>query len=214
MKIIIITLLNLIFLSSSFCASSLKDVHLGFGNLTLFTGEIQTSVEGETNSFEFTPYIQAGLRYQLNKSIPELTLLTELILAPRETRDPNISKFTFFTLFSTAYAVNDIKVIGTDYKIPWLDFKLGSGLSITRLSANGGSEELNNGASTDSFPLPYESSYSQNFILTAGIEIAPIEAISLRTDVHIYNAHESESRGSSYIISAHYHLPSEWYKGW
>ena len=204
----------IVLLNSSTFASSLKDVHFGFGNLPQFPGEIQTTVEGETNGFEFTPYLQGGLRYEVIKSIPELTLLSELILAPRETRDPNISKFTFMTLFSAAYAFNDIGIIGTSYSIPWIDFKIGTGFSITRISGDGGTQDLNNGSSSDAFPLPFEPSFTRNVIVSAGAEIAPINSLSFRSDIHIYNIHESESRATSYIISAHYHLPSEWYKGW
>lgn len=214
MKTMLNLIIYLLLITSAALASSLKDVHIGLGNLTQFPGTIQTTLEGETNGFEFSPYLQMGLRFQLIKSTPNLTLLTELILAPQETRDPNISKFTFMTLLSAAYAFNDIEIIGIDYKIPWIDFKLGTGLSVTKISGDGGTQMLNNGASTDSFPLPFVPSFTKNIIITSGIEIAPIKSFSIKSDIHIYNIHESESRATSYIISAHYHLPSKWYKGW
>jgi hypothetical protein len=189
----------IIFILFAFCrapvaysAKSEFDLYAGLGNLSEFPGTIQTDDQGTTNSFSLIPTLQVGIKYDVWGNF---SLNPELILTlPRKGRDPLISKFNYFTLLSAAYNYHDFL------------FRFGLGLSLQRISGEGGTQALNNGLGTDEFPMPETSSVSQNLITLLGVEYFIVDQVSVRTDVFAYNIEDNLNRAVSYNLSFMYHF--------
>ena len=82
----------------------------------------------------------------------------------------------------------------------------GAGFFISRVSGSGGTQDLNNGSTTVSFPMPESTVYSRNFIINIGIgvEINPTWSADLHT--YIFNIVTSEDRAYSVAINGTYHF--------
>lgn len=168
------------------------DIYAGLGNLTEFPGTVQTDDQGGTNSFSFSPSLHIGIKYDIYK---QFSLNPELILTlPEKGRDPLISKFKYFTLFSAGYQYRDFI------------FRLGVGFALQRISGEGGTQALDNGLDTSNFPMPEESSQSSNFLTLLGVEYYIINQLSVRTEAYIYNIEEDLGRAYTYNLSFLYHF--------
>ncbi len=179
----------------------LNNTHIALGSFSEFMGKVQTSVEGEKNSYDFKPYLGLGADAVLYEDI---SFIPELILTlPEKGRDENISRFTFITLFTFGYHFKDFL------------FKFGSGFAFTRLSSNGGTETLNNGTNpSEDFFLPDGSSTSRNMLLTAGIQYFIHKNWSVQASGLLYNLTDSQSRAWSSLISINFHLDKEMMPSW
>lgn len=168
------------------------DVTLSFGNLCEYVGKVQTDEEGSTGLCQFNPYLASSFDYPLTS---EFILSPEVGFSiPKSGRDENIKKMNLFLLANTQYKLTNLHFIG------------GLGLFFTRLSANGGTEELNNGTGTSSFPLPDSAVYTRNFILNlgAGFHFHPNWSADLHT--FIFNLLTSEDRSFSIAFNGTYHF--------
>jgi hypothetical protein len=169
------------------------DFTLSLGNLCEYVGKIQTDESGSTNVCQFNPYLASSLDMYFN---PDLALSPEAGFSiPKHGRDENITKMTLFALANLKYKFNSsVHAIG------------GLGLFFTRLSGKGGTEDLNNGNGTSSFPLPDATVYSRNFIvnLGAGVDFNQNWGADLHT--YIFNALKSEDRAFSIAINGTYHF--------
>ena len=128
-----------------------SDLLVSVGNLCEFIGVYQTNESGDKNTCSFLPYFSSSLDIVLDKDwavSPELSFTL-----PHSGRDKNVSILNIATL------------INAKYKTQYLNLIFGTGFYFTRISGPGGEETLNNGNSTDSFPLPQSAVYSRNFIL-------------------------------------------------
>jgi hypothetical protein len=179
---------------------TINNIHIGAGSFSEFMGEVQTTVEGEKNSYEFKPYLVFGADGVIYK---DLSFIPELVLTiPESGRDEHTSRFTFMTLASLGYHFHDFL------------FKLGTGFTFTRFSSDGGTETLNNGTSTDDFFLPEESSYTRNMLLTVGLQYFAFEEWSIQASGLLYNLTDSESSVWSSLISINYHIDSTKIPSW
>ena len=167
------------------------DVTFSLGNLCEYVGKIQTDDSGSTNVCQFKPYLAASYDYSLSDSwliSPELGTTF-----PGHGRDEKISKLSFYTMLNSKYKFSQFHLVG------------GLGLFFTKISADGGTETLNNGSSTVEFSLPEKTIYTRNFVMNlgAGWDINP----KWNTDVHIliFNLMTSEDRAYTIALNLTYH---------
>lgn len=168
------------------------DATFSVGNLCEYIGKIQTDDKGAMNSCEFNPYLSAAMDVPITTNFflsPELGFTL-----PKHGRDENISKMTFFGLANSKYKLNMFHFIG------------GAGLFFTRISASGGSEDLNNGGTTSSFPLPEGAIYSRNFILNLGFGADFSPSLSADLHTYVFNLLSSDDRAFSVLINGTYHF--------
>jgi hypothetical protein len=168
------------------------DVTLSLGNLCEYVDKIQVDENGGKNFCEFNPYLASSIDFTLGQNVlisPEIGLSF-----PKKGRDENISKMTFFGL---AHA---------KYKFTYVHLSAGAGLFFTRISANGGEEDLNNGNSSSSFPLPEGAVYSRNFIVNLGMGADFNKDWSADLHTYIFNIIKSEDRALSIAINGTYHF--------
>lgn len=184
-------LIGLLFFSNTGFAFT-YDANFSLGNLCEFVGKIQTNDNGSTNTCEFNPYLSGALDIPLTSQFivsPELGFTF-----PKHGRDDNISKMTLFALANTKYHFGFMYILG------------GAGLYFTRISASGGTEELNNGTSTSSFPLPEGAVYSRNFIVNAGLGVNFTKEFSADLHTYVFNLLSSDDRAFSVLINGTYHF--------
>lgn len=165
---------------------------LSLGNLCEYIGKIQTDDNATTNLCSFNPYMATSVDFALTNQFffsPELGLSF-----PQSGRDENISKMSLFALANTKFKFSEFHFIG------------GAGLFFTRIAGKGGTEELNNGTTTSSFPLPDSTIYTRNFILNLGLGANFGQEWSVEAHTYIFNLLESEDRAFSLAINGTYHF--------
>ena len=172
--------------------ASIDDVALGVGSQTQFVGKVQTNESGSTNKFEFNPYVSASAEYSFTEN---LSLFPEFgFLIPDSTRDPKISKMTFFVLSMLGYEIND-----------WV-LRAGVGLQMTRINSDGGVQVLDNGNGQTSFPMPEGAATGRNVITNLGVEYFVHKDWSARVDSTIYNPFNGRNRAFGYQFAVHFHF--------
>lgn len=168
------------------------DATLSLGNLCEYIGKIQTDESGGTNVCNFNPYIAGSYDYILNK---RWALSPEIGFSiPQSGRDENINKMSF-TLLANA-----------KYKFEMAHFFAGAGFFITRISGAGGTQELNNGNGTVSFPMPETTTYARNFIVNLGLGADFNREWSADLHTYIFNLIKTEDRAFSVAINGTYHF--------
>ncbi len=173
-------------------SSPLKDVSFGLGNFSEFIGRVQTDDQGSHNSLEFNPALALEARLDLS---PSWSLIPEFgITLPKSDEEDQITQFTYWLTGSLGYSIGDYII------------QAGLGLHFTRISASGGSLTLNNGASTESFPLPNGSATTSNLTTHLGLRYYFLPDWSAKTQVHFYNPEDSTERAVSLILMVNYHL--------
>jgi hypothetical protein len=169
-----------------------SDLSVSLGNLCEYIGTYQTDDEGTKNGCSFLPTLSVSLDYYLTHQFalsPQIGLTM-----PKSGADENIKRMTFFALANMKYKTNYVNLLG------------GVGFYFTRISGPGGEEELNNGNSTDSFPLPKEAVYSRNFILNLGVGLDFTQDWSGELYTYVFNALKSEDRAVSVGATISYHF--------
>ncbi len=168
------------------------DATLSVGNLCEYVGKIQVDENGGTNFCEFNPYFASSIDYSVS---PEFLIAPEFGFSiPKSARDENISKMSLFILANAKYKLTNFHLI------------VGLGLFFTRISGSGGTEDLNNGNSTSSFPLPDSSVFTRNFILNLGAGLDFTREWSADLHTYIFNLTSSEDRAYSIAINGTYHF--------
>lgn len=176
----------------SISMSAIDDVTFGVGTQTQFVGKVQSDEAGSTNKFEFNPYLTATAEFSLTD---RLSFYPEFgFLIPDSTRDPLISKMTYFFLGSLGFEIRD-----------WV-LRSGLGLSMTRISGDGGTQVLDNGAGQTSFPMPEGSATSRNVILNLGAEYFVHQDWSARLETSVFNPINSRNRSFTYQLAIYYHF--------
>lgn len=184
-------LFGLIFLFTSLPLRA-YDVGLSLGNLCEYVGKIQTDDSGSTNICSFNPYLAGSIDYEVSK---QFLLSPEIGLSmPKSGRDENISKMSLFALANAKYKFSEFHFI------------FGAGLFFNRVSGSGGTEDLNNGTGTVSFPLPDSTIYTRNFILNLGLGADFGTEWSADLHTYIFNPETSEDRAFSISINGTYHF--------
>lgn len=168
------------------------DFNMSIGNLCEYVGKIQTDDSGSMNVCSFNPYLASAIDYSIT---PEFVISPEAGFSiPKHGRDENISEMSLFLLANSKYKFSNFHIIG------------GAGIFMTRTSADGGTEELNNGTSTTSFPLPSSTIYTSNIILNLGVGADFNKNWSATFHTYIFNLLEKEDRAFSIAINGTYHF--------
>jgi len=193
MKISKFLILSLGFLAFAYAKNSYAyDATFSLGNLCEYVGKIQTDDIGSKNLCSFNPYLAATLDYMLN---PDWLASPEIgFTLPKSGRDENINEMSITLLINAKFKISSFHLIG------------GAGLFLTRLSVDGGSEELNNGTGTTSFPLPEGTIYSRNLILNMGVGLDFDQNVSADVHTYIFNLLTKEDRAFSIAINGTYHF--------
>lgn len=169
------------------------DANLSVGNLCEYIGRIQTDDKGSTNVCSFRPYLGGAVDYLFFDD--QLILSPEITLSiPKSNRDSKITK------------TNLVLLANAKYKVSIVHFVLGTGLFITRIAGDGGTETLKNGNSTDDFPVPEGSAFTRNFIINAGFGVDFNQKWSADLHTYIFNLTKSEDRSFSLALSGTYHF--------
>jgi len=204
MKVRLLAAISLLFIIVNSNAKELgeiNNIHIGVGSFSEFMGKVQTTVQGEKNSYDFKPYLSIGadgVLYEDFSFIPELVLTF-----PEKGRDENISRFTFLTLFTFGYHFHDFL------------FKVGTGFAFTRLSSDGGTQTLANGNNpSEDFFLPDGGSTSRNMITTLGIQYFVHQNWSIQASGIYYNLTDSESSAWSSLLSVNFHIDQGMMSSW
>ena len=175
-----------------FKPASAYDINLSLGNLCEYIGKIQTDDSGSTNLCSFNPYLASSVDFAVTDQFlvsPEAGLSF-----PQSGRDENIKKMSLFALANAKYKFSEFHFIA------------GAGLFFTRISSEGGTEELNNGTSTSSFFLPDSTIYGRNFIVNLGLGANFAKEWSVDLHTYIFNLTTSEDRAFSLAINGSYHF--------
>mgnify|MGYP005633290015 FL=1 len=174
----------------------IEDVSFGVGSFTEHINQVQIDRAGSRNSFDLTPMLSANMEWAFNESfslIPEFA-----ITLPESGRGPNIKRFSYFFLADGAYKLKT-ESSGIIY------FLAGGGLALKTLSSSGGSETLQNGTGTASFPLPDGSSTSRNLVLDFGIKYKSNYDFSVLGKGMVYNLSSSRNRSFSFMMGVNWH---------
>ncbi|MBC7427069.1 MAG: hypothetical protein H7336_00565 [Bacteriovorax sp.] len=198
LRLNVVTLFVLIFCMPAYSATKSKpsqssnDFYLSLGNLCEYVGKIQTDSNGGKNFCSFTPSLSLNYDYFV---IPDFALSPEIgATLPKSGRDSNIKTMTLYALMNGKY------------KTSYVNFIVGAGVYLTRIWGPGGDETLNNGNSSDSFPLPKDPVYTRNFIVNLGVSNEFSQDISGELYTYIFNALKKEDRSFSLGFSLSYHF--------
>lgn len=192
-----IILINVLF-SLNIARAEFIDFSLGAGLYDQFVKKVQTTRSGETNKMDYLPFLNASTNYKLNDS---WSILPEFgFVFPGNTRDENISKLSYWFLVSGAYVYKDFH------------FRLGTGLFMTFISSDGGTQSLPNGNGTTEFFLPSESVNTMNIITNLGIDYFWMKEFSTKLEASIFNITNSRNKAISYGLSFHYHFQDKLWK--
>ena len=192
---ILLVIFVLIFNTDLHAKIKAEGLSLGLGNLTQFVQSIQTENNGsELNIWDTNLYLEVNLELKSDKYknwglYPQFGLLF-----PQSGRHDKINKLSLFTLLNLGYLWKDFT------------FRLGVGLFFTRISSDGGTQELNNGGEISTFYLPEKTSTARNLITNLGLEYRLHRLWSTRFEFIGYNLEDSADRALSYTISFHYHF--------
>lgn len=192
MIVLVMLVINAAHASQKRVSSPLKDVSFGLGNFSEFIGRVQTDDQGGHNSLEFNPALALEARLDLTSSwslIPEFG-----ITLPKSDDEDQITQTTYWLTGSVGYSLGDYII------------QAGLGLHFRRISAEGGSLTLNNGAGTESFPLPSGSATTSNLTTHLGLRYYFLPDWSAKTQLHVYNLEDSTERAVSLILMVNYHL--------
>ena len=185
---------SFLFLLSFLILQSAKayDFTLSIGNLCEYVGKIQTDNFGSTNLCALNPYLSSSMDYDINESLvfaPEIGFSI-----PKNGREDHINKMSLFALSNAKIKLSMFHFIG------------GMGFFITRISGSGGTEDLKNGNSTVSFPIPDSTFYSRNFIINLGFGVDFNKFWSADAHTYIFNLISNEDRAFSIALNGTYHF--------
>lgn len=168
------------------------DLSMSLGNVCEFVGKVQTNDSGKMNTCDFNVYVSSSLGYMFNEQI---TLSPEIgLFMPKNGRDSTISKFSFFALANAKY------------NFSMFHYLAGMGLYFTRTSGKGGTQDLNNGSTTVSFPMPNTATYSRNFIINMGLGVDFSKEWSMDLHTYVFNLATSEDRAFSIVLNGTYNF--------
>lgn len=170
------------------------DWQAGAHLIALHIDRIQVDDQGEKNTLQPDLFLSFEASWQLDLIHQGLSWSPLLgVGLPGSGRDENIKRWQYFINLPLRFSWT-----------PKLHTHIGPGLFMTRLSSDGGTAELDNGTSTDSFFLPEESSTTQNLTWSLGGRWKFRPKLSLGLDMIVFNLTESISRTYSASLSMHY----------
>ena len=165
---------------------------VGIGGYVPFGFSTQKESNGDTNATTFHPMVSLN---GIVTSIFGQLFVPELGLVEHLGEYDEYRKRTIFVLFDLAYVVNDSFLL-----------RYGVGTFMTRISGDGGSVELNNGNTTQTFYRTSESITSYNTTLDFGMELAYNKNYAFKLEGYLFGLFDANSRKISYSLSLNYYL--------
>ncbi len=169
------------------------DLGIGLGNFSEYIGVAQTDDQGNKSIISFNPYLIVKTNFNFDVLPKNDFIETNMgITMPKSDKDPNTSRLKYF--------------INANYKHHFdsLYLSLGTGLFFTRVWGSGGEEELDNGSTTTSFPLPNRAIISRNMIVNLAFGKRIDQELNLELHTFIFNIEKSEDRSFNAGISLSY----------
>lgn len=173
--------------------SSGNDMYVSLGNLCEYIGDIQIDDNGKKNFCSFMPVLSFSYDSFFENSPFAISPQLGASL-PQSGRDENIKRMVIYTLLNAKYKTYYVNIIG------------GVGFYFTRIWGPGGEEILNNGNSSDSFPLPQDPVYSRNVIVNLGLSAELSKDVSAEIYTYVFNALKKEDRSFSAGLALSYHF--------
>lgn len=164
---------------------------IGLGTWLENYGQTQATRDGETNGFEFNPYLSLATQYNLYKGsilIPEAGYIFQRT-------SESISRNQFFLRADIAYPLNK-----------YLRVRVGSSFMVLMTSGEGGEDTLDNGDSTETYYIPEERKTAYNQTLDLALE-ALVDKMSYKLQGYIYSFNEEDDRMYSLSLSINYMIP-------
>ena len=176
--------------AKTFSKKNFKNLYANFGTWQEYYKQVQSSRDGDLNSFEFKPYLSVGIDYELTN---EQAIVSELGYVIREDiGDSTVTKDHFFLRFDYAYRA-----------LEWLRLRAGTSFMWVTYSGDGSEQTLPNGNTTEVYFAPSERRNTFNQTLDLGVEFIK-EQYSFRLQSYIYAFNEEEERLTSFSASLNY----------
>ncbi len=185
---------------SSF-GSHFDGISLGAGLINQHLNHYQTNRAGDKNKFDHHPFLSLEGSYSLNQEASWHLIAEGGFVWPGGNDHEYISKISYFANGHLAWKPSQ----------HWQG-RLGAGLFMTTISGDGGSAELRNGGSLQSFPIPKGRSTARNVTSLASLSFHPVEQYSLKFQTYVFNIANSRNRTFSYTLSLHYHFGDSLWK--
>lgn len=183
----------LLLLFVAFLSLSSAQALVSVGGYVPFGPSTQKETTGSKNTFSFDPMVS------VNSIFPTpfygQLFLPEFGLVFHGEGEDGYSKTTMLFLFDFGYEV-----------MPSYLLRYGVGTVITRISGDGGTVQLLNGGSPDTYYQPNEASSSWNTTLNLGLEHSFMQNYALRFQTYWFSLLDAESRKGSYSINLIYYL--------
>lgn len=170
-----------------------SDFVMGVGNLTHQAGKYASDV-GSVSYFDFRPVLSASYRYEYS---PEFSFIPEVGISLPKTSDDETS--------TTLYSYLNAPIA---YHFSGWTFRFGPGFFFTRISGKGGTLRLQNGNTTDEFPVPNGSATTRNLTWNLGAQAHFDKDWSARFDISILKLFDSEKRALNHVLTLNYHFGS------
>lgn len=163
------------------------------GGYVPFGPSTQKEPTGSKNTFSFDPMVS------VNTVVPtpfyNQLFMPEFGMVFHGEGEDGYKKTTMLFLFDFGYEF-----------LPSYVVRYGLGTAITRISADGGTVELLNGGTPDTYYRPNEASSSWNTTLNLGVESAFHQNYAFRFHTYWFSIFNNESRKASYSFSLVYYL--------
>lgn len=173
------------------------DTYVGPSNFNRFIDTYQLDNYRNKNETEFRPALLGGIQFDYTRKMKQFFELG--IVVPETQNDEHISKTIYFFITNFGYAMGDITL------------KVGLGMILTRISADGGVQPLRNGEETTKFPLPPRGRTARNLVTNLELEYFALSNWSAKISYQTYNMSDSETRQYGNMLSIVYHF---WEKDW
>lgn len=166
-----------------------------FGNWTQFHNYFQTDIEGNTETFDFNPYLGFGLEFTLPAP---WYLSTEIGGTLPKTMADGAGTFNIFYLRADAiYRANRWK------------FLIGSSIVMSVFKGTGGTTTLSNGGTPTTFYRPELTQTALNNTFDLGIEYHFSKKWSARFQTLTYSLFDEDQRQISYTLSANIYFSAK-----
>ncbi len=170
------------------------DLNLGMGLTNESPGRYQTDKDGDKSLFNNRFTLEAEGSYRLGDSETWNLHGTGGLLWPGGEVD-YISRQVYYLNSTVGYMMN-----------PHWELRLGGGFYLTRISGDGGTTRIRNGAGFTNFPIPEEASISRNVTLNAASNFEFIDDVSFRVETFIFNPVNSRNRTFNIAFTLRYHF--------
>lgn len=165
---------------------------LGVGTISEQVGQIQETIDGEKNGFDFVPFARISF---VSNFIFNHKFIGELgSTLPRESRDSAVTRMNYWLNFLMS---KDLGFFRPQY---------GIGMYFTRISMDGTPQSLTNGGVPTTFQTPDGSAVAGNLVLTLGADLDFTSDVFLNTQIMALNPEDSEERAFNIMLSLNYDM--------